>query len=148
MFLAAELQEENIVLEVAGGSKGQPVGRALFVGNYILKNLPQVICASFCKLLRPNKKLLLPELFYLYLDTMYQTGEIEQYQVQSTGISNFQFKQFCEDKEFVVPPPKIQESLPTKLYIKKIENNKQQIQTLTELRDALLPRLISGKIRV
>lgn len=33
-------------------------------------------------------------------------------------------------------------------YEKKINNNNRQIQTLTELRDALLPRLISGKIRV
>ena len=33
-------------------------------------------------------------------------------------------------------------------YEKKINNNNRQIQTLTELRDMLLPRLISGKIRV
>ncbi len=33
-------------------------------------------------------------------------------------------------------------------YFSKILNNIKQIQTLTELRDTLLPRLISGKIRV
>ena len=33
-------------------------------------------------------------------------------------------------------------------YERKIHNNNKQIQTLTELRDSLLPRLISGKIRV
>lgn len=33
-------------------------------------------------------------------------------------------------------------------YFNKILNNLKQIQTLTELRDTLLPRLISGKIRV
>lgn len=33
-------------------------------------------------------------------------------------------------------------------YFNKILNNLKQIQTLTELRDSLLPRLISGKIRV
>lgn len=33
-------------------------------------------------------------------------------------------------------------------YERKIQNNNKQIQTLTELRDSLLPRLISGKIRV
>ena len=143
-----ELKEGDIVLEVAGGSKGQPVGRALFVSDYIIKSLPKVICASFCKLLRPNKKLLLSELFYLYLDMMYQTGEIEQYQVQSTGISNFQFKQFCEDKQFVIPNTELQKKLSLNVYIDKIGNNKKQIQTLTELRDTLLPPLISGKIRV
>ena len=143
-----ELKEGDIVLEVAGGSKGQPVGRALFVSDYIIKSLPKVICASFCKLLRPNEELLLPGLFYLYLDMMYQTGEIEQYQVQSTGISNFQFKQFCEDKQFVIPNTELQKKLSLNVYIDKIGNNKKQIQTLTELRDTLLPPLISGKIRV
>ena len=143
-----ELKEGDIVLEVAGGSKGQPVGRALFVSDYIIKSLPKVICASFCKLLRPNKNLLLSELFYLYLDMMYQTGEIEQYQVQSTGISNFQFKQFCEDRQFVIPNTELQKKLSLNVYIDKIGNNKKQIQTLTELRDTLLPPLISGKIRV
>lgn len=36
----------------------------------------------------------------------------------------------------------------TMLLFDKISNNIQQIQTLTELRDTLLPRLISGKIKV
>lgn len=143
-----KLKSGDIVLEVAGGSKGQPVGRALFISDYIVKYLPEAICASFCKLLRLNKNLLLPELFYIYLDFMYQTGEIEQYQVQSTGISNFQFKQFCEDKQFVIPNTELQKKLSLNVYIDKIGNNKKQIQTLTELRDTLLPRLISGKIRV
>lgn len=35
-----------------------------------------------------------------------------------------------------------------KFYFDKISNNLKQIQTLTELRDTLLPPLISGKIRV
>lgn len=143
-----QLQYGDIVLEVAGGSKGQPVGRSLFVDSYIFGALPQVICASFCKLLRVNGNVLLPELFYLYLDQMYQTKEIEQYQVQSTGISNFQFKQFCEEKTFVVPPMSIQKAFPITFCIDKIENNKAQTQTLTELRDTLLPRLITGKMKV
>lgn len=143
-----QLHVGDIVLEVAGGSKDQPVGRVLLVSDYIVESLPQTICASFCKLVRPNQNFILPELLYLYLDLMYQTREIEQYQVQATGISNFQFKQFCEDKYFIVPPKQLQEALDLKLYINKIGNNKKQIQTLTEMRDALLPRLISGKIRV
>lgn len=146
--ISRQLQVGDIVLEVAGGSKDQPVGRALLISNYIVDFLPKVICASFCKLLRPNKVLILPEIFYIYLDLMYQTGEIKQYQVQSTGISNFQFKQFCEKKSFVVPPQQLQTKFSLDIFIDKISNNKQQIQTLTELRDSLLPRLISGKIEV
>ncbi len=33
-------------------------------------------------------------------------------------------------------------------YYKKINQNKLQIQTLTKLRDTLLPKLMSGEVRV
>ena len=33
-------------------------------------------------------------------------------------------------------------------FLQKIENNNQQIQTLTKTRDALLPKLMSGEIRI
>lgn len=33
-------------------------------------------------------------------------------------------------------------------YFLKINKNKKQIQTLTQLRDTLLPKLMSGEIRV
>ena len=36
----------------------------------------------------------------------------------------------------------------TKDYWKKISNNQTQIQTLTQFRDALLPKLMSGEVRV
>lgn len=35
-----------------------------------------------------------------------------------------------------------------KLFYKKIEKNQNQIQTITELRDTLLPKLMSGEVRV
>ena len=50
----------------------------------------------------------------------------------------------------LVPSEKILEQYKQKQkpLFDKIHNNMVQIQTLTELRDSLLPRLISGKIRV
>ncbi len=49
-----------------------------------------------------------------------------------------------------VPNEKILEKFEDQSVIinEKLKNNQKQIQTLTEMRDGLLPRLISGKIRV
>lgn len=51
---------------------------------------------------------------------------------------------------FIVPPPQIISVYEDLAYPidQAIEVNEQQTQTLADLRDALLPRLISGEIRV
>ena len=46
------LRPNDIVFEVSGGSKDQPVGRALLVSERLLDQFPmEVMCASFCKLM-------------------------------------------------------------------------------------------------
>jgi type I restriction enzyme S subunit len=51
---------------------------------------------------------------------------------------------------FKIPPKEIIERSEQKfnVIISKIESNQQQIRTLTSLRDTLLPKLMSGEIRV
>jgi type I restriction enzyme S subunit len=47
----------DIVFEVSGGSKGQPVGRSLLITEKMLQQFGKpVMCASFCKMLRSNEK--------------------------------------------------------------------------------------------
>ena len=71
-----------------------------------------------------------------------------EYQNQSTGISNFQTTSFLEREELVVPS----ESVLLKFYetlepiISKMSSN-QQIE-LARLRDTLLPKLMSGELRI
>lgn len=149
-FNSRKLINGDIILETAGGSKGQPVGRALLITPYIIQSLQNAICASFCKLLRVNNTIYSSNIFYYFLELMYETLEIEQYQVQSTGISNFQFEYFLTNKFFVVPNTKIInffDAIITDIN-NKMDNNKYQTKTLTGLRDALLPKLISGEIEV
>ena len=52
--------------------------------------------------------------------------------------------------QVLYPSPLVTDSFTKKVsnMFNKMESNHKQIQTLTEMRDALLPRLISGKIRV
>ena len=145
------LKANDIVFEVSGGSKGQPVGRALLLNKNLFNQFnDNVICASFCKLLRTDTKQILPEIVYLHLLNIYNNGKIEKYQTQSTGIINFKFTFFLESEQILVPSNNIQE-LFKKIIVPifdEISLLGYKNQTLKQTRDLLLPRLISGEIDV
>jgi type I restriction enzyme S subunit len=141
----------DIIFEVSGGSKGQPVGRSLFVTPELLTALDaDVICASFCKRVQPDINGYGAELLYLSFLEGYESGEIEQYQVQSTGISNFKWTEYIANTERVVPPDSLRKSFRKQVtpIFAQVATIGQQIQNLRRTRDLLLPRLLSGQIDV
>jgi type I restriction enzyme S subunit len=141
----------DIVFEVSGGSKGQPVGRALLVTQELLAGLGRdVICASFCKRIRPDVRGYGSELLYLSFLEGYESGEIEQYQVQSTGISNLKWTEYIANTDRVVPPGALRSELHSHVapIFQKVATLGRSIQNLRRTRDLLLPRLLSGQIHV
>jgi type I restriction enzyme S subunit len=144
-----QLEDGDIVIEISGGSPKQPTGRSLYITKELLQRLGGVVePASFCRRFKPLDKYL--GLYAsLHLEKIYSDGKMWEYQNQSTGISNFQTSSFLE-REFVLLPKET--GLLRELYshvrplIKKI-SSPQQIQ-LTELRDTLLPKLLSGELRI
>lgn len=66
------------------------------------------------------------------------------------SVIKFITKGMIEKYQIVIPSKEIWSFISNLfgLWLQKTEGNNKQIQTLTEMRDALLPRLISGKIRV
>ena len=145
------LQNGDLVFEVSGGSKGQPVGRSLLITNNLLGQFKQnVICASFCKLIRPNQNKISPFQLYEQIISWYENGVIEKYQVQSTGISNFKFESFISEEKIVLPPEKIREKfehLVSPLF-DEIYSLGNQNQNLRQARDLLLPKLVTGDIEI
>ena len=110
----------------------------------------KVICASFCKLLRPNKDVILSELLYLHLLEIYENRQILKYQVQSTGITNFKFEHFLENETVIVPQRKIQDkfaeiALPMLEHVQILGCKNANLRKTREL---FLPKLISGEIDV
>uniref|UniRef100_UPI004027DF86 restriction endonuclease subunit S n=1 Tax=Candidatus Stercorousia sp. TaxID=3048886 RepID=UPI004027DF86 len=102
------LNENDIVFEVSGGSKGQPVGRTLILNKNLFNQFKNnVICASFCKLLRVDQTQIIPEYIYLHLLNIYNNGEIEKYQTQSTGINIFKFNFFLDNEKVLFPEQNI-----------------------------------------
>lgn len=137
--------------EVSGGSKDQPLGRTLLITEPLLRSLnTDTICASFCKRIEPNYEEYGSELMYLSFVDGYTSGEIEEYQVQSTGISNFKWTDYINNTLRVIPPTPLRTSFRnlvspflTQLAIIGTINTK-----LRRSRDFLLPKLISGEVDV
>ena len=147
-----KLKPRDIIFEVSGGSKGQPLGRALLISSELLrlfKGYP-IICASFCKRIQPSYELYVPEMLYLSFIEGYGSGEIEQFQVQSTGISNFRWSDYLEKAYRCVPPRSIQDSFReiTVSIFSQISMLGLKNHFLRQTRDLLLPKLISGEVDV
>lgn len=144
-----ELIEGDIVFETAGGSEGQPLGRTCYITQEILDAYgDKVMAASFCKQVRTTS---IPSLYlYYFLNYLYDTGMIETYQIQSTGISNYQFEPFLKFQQIILPKEDLMKSfhdmvLPMQKQIAVLGNQNTELR---QIRDRLLPRLISGKLQV
>lgn len=141
----------DIVFEVSGGSKGQPVGRALLITPQLLSAFDgDVMCASFCKRIRPDVEGYGSEFLYLSLLEAYDSGEIEQFQVQSTGISNFKWTEYISQTQRAVPPAMLRSRFKEAVapLFAQIATFGLIMQNLRRTRDLLLPRLLSGQAEV
>lgn len=142
------LRDSDIIIEVSGGSPKQPTGRSIFVSDALLEQLSiPTVPASFCRLFRatdPRVGLLLSQ----HLSHIYGEGKMWGYQNQSTGISNFQTKHFLESEYVCLPSDEVLDAF-QQIIRPMIDRQQLKIaSTLADLRDTLLPRLISGKLRV
>lgn len=150
-FKSRKLEVGDIIFELSGGSKEQLLGRTLLISQYLINLFNEdIICASLCKLIRSNREIIFSELLYLHFLKIYSNGRIGQYQVQSTGISNFKFSVFLENELVIVPNFQYQTKfmkLVTPMF-DLIQNLGVKNANLRRTRDLLLPKLITGEIDV
>lgn len=150
-YSARELKEDDIIIEVSGGTAEQPVGRTLLVTKDVIDRLEsKVICASFCKQIRLNTEVITPYFFYYWMHFLYNTRIIDRFQLQSTGIINFKFEYFLRKGDVLLPPRELMDGFDeqVKTLYKEISFLAKQNENLTKQRDLLLPRLMSGKLEV
>lgn len=142
------LQDGDLVLEVSGGSKDQPTGRTLYVTDGILDQFDcPVEPASFCRLLRPISHEI-GVLLGQHMSCIYRQGKTWEYQNQSTGISNFQTTHFLDAELVALPPHQVLRAF-SEIVRPQIDRGRTtQITQLSAIRDTLLPRLISGQLRL
>ncbi len=144
-----QLEVGDIVFEVSGGSDKQPLGRNCLITKQLLSSYgDKVICASFCKRLTPKSGY--SEFLFGYLNQLWLGGLLDTYCVRITGISNFKFEAFLKCHNMLIPPKEI--AVKFSEFVSSIYNEickiGSSIEFLQQMRDRLLPQLMSGQLEV
>lgn len=148
-FAAKQLTAGDIVVEISGGSPTQSTGRCTAITKSLLDCYDSgMICTNFCKAIKPTEGYSL--FVYYYWQYLYDKGIFFSYENGTTGIKNLDFSGFIETETIFIPPP--DEVVAFDDYCKSIFNqtyaNGKQNEHLAELRDTLLPKLMSGELDV
>ena len=142
------LKDGDIIIEVSGGSPTQSTGRSLMMTRDVLRRFPgTVVCASFCRRFRPNSwrdGLLVSR----HLDFLHSTGKMWDYQLQSTGIANFQTTRFLKEEMAIWPGEPLLTTFAEIVgpIVRQTSRNENMI--LAAQRETLIPKLVSGELRV
>ena len=148
-YTAKKLVDGDIVVEISGGSPTQSTGRAAPVSESLLGRYNRgMVCTNFCKAIKPKQGYSM--FVYHYWQHLYDAGVFFGYENGTTGIKNLDINGFIETEEIVIPPLNIVgrfdavcQAIANKVYANGLENER-----LANLRDALLPKLMSGEIDV
>ena len=145
-----KLKYGDIVMEMSNGNI-ESIGRTFYNDGSVEQVLKvPIICASFCKMLRPNN-IEFGYLIDLHLRYIQRNGSMKVYKAQAAnGINNFQFDELIQKE--VIPIPKGDQLLilinDISYVYKLIANIKIQNSNLTNSRNLLLPRLMNESIIV
>lgn len=142
--------EGDLIVEISGGSPTQSTGRVAIVTKDLIERFSnKLICTNFCRLIRPKNDEFSYFIYY-YWKYLYAKDVFFIYENGTTGIKNLDIYGFLKTFKIIVPPvEKIQEfNALIKDKLSFIQKNGEQNQILSNLRDTLLPKLMSGEIRV
>ena len=148
-YAAKQLVDGDIVVEISGGSPTQSTGRAAAISTALLNRYDKgMVCTNFCKALKPLNGYSM--YVYHYWQYLYDRGVFFSYENGTTGIKNLDLNGFIETEPIRIAPVELIEkfdifcqSVFSKVYANGLENER-----LAELRDTLLPKLMSGELDV
>lgn len=145
-----KLKDGDIVFEVSGGSRTEGVARCLLITSSMLNVWRKdVMCASFCKLIRPQFGF--SQYLHDCIKHLRATGKTEEYDKRSaSSIVNYRWKDFLSQELVLRPSEEILDhynGVAKEIYSKAI-NCSLQIESAKKARDRLLPKLMSGEIEV
>lgn len=115
-------------------------------GNEITEN---AICSTEFQILKPKN-----DTFFGFIFCYLKSHQVTQELANASGGTSGSHQRVSPDDifnlSFLMPPKEKMEQfhLISKEYFQKIKSNTQQIRTLTQLRDTLLPKLMSGEVQV
>ena len=144
------LDEGDIVVEISGGSPTQSTGRPVLVSSALLGRLDMpLVCSNFCRLMK-LKSPALSKFVYLWLRSLYANDEFLQFENGTTGIKNLAFTRFSSNYKLCIPPLQVLEAFDKQVspLFERQQAAAGETDTLSTLRDTLLPKLISCGMRL
>ena len=144
-----QLQANDIVVEISGGSPTQSTGRVCMVTQSLLQRLGKdLVCTNFCRAITPKDNYAI--FIFLYWQMLYNKNTMFSYENGTTGIKNFNIVDFISKEEIEIPSSNDVEKLNEILrpMYNQIYANGLQNETLATLRDTLLPKLMNGEIKL
>ena len=141
------LSEQDIVIEVSGGSPTQATGRSAYISQGVIeRNGGKITCSNFCHAftLKDHRK---SAYFYYTWQLLYNSGNMFNYEGKTSGIKNFMTEMFL--KNYWIDIPK---NLANKFFEKVSvwyamkDANTAEISSLIKQRNELLPLLMNGQV--
>lgn len=149
-YVSKKLVNGNLIVEISGGSPTQSTGRIAYISEEIIKrNADPLICTNFCRAIVLED----PDLMFFvfnYWRYLYSGNVFFNYENGTTGIKNLDINSFLEGYLIIKPTKEV-----VRIYAdiisdfdRMIQNNGISNEVLSSIRDTLLPKLMSGEIRV
>lgn len=148
-YQAKHFRDKDILVEISGGTQTVSTGRVCPVSQMLIDKFNQdIVCTNFCRLLRP----VLKYAAYLYYSWLYKYNMkvMFGYENGTSGIKNFRIKDFISIEPVLIPQDDVLErfqSIVDSIQV-QIQTRGSESSRLATLRDTLLPRLMSGEIKV
>lgn len=148
-YRAKHFEDKDVLVEISGGTATVSTGRICPVSQLLIdKYEGHIVCTNFCRLVRPCKGYS----SYLYYSWKYKYDHkvMFGYENGTSGIKNFSIKDFATREPLILPglsALKEFESIIDHIHT-QIQNYGSESAQLATLRDTLLPKLMSGQIKV
>lgn len=148
-YKAKKLEAHDLVIEISGGSPTQSTGRIALITDPLLNRYDKpMICTNFCRAIKPLENY--SYFFYYNWRYLYDLTLMFSYENGTTGIKNLDINSLIDNERVVIPDEAT--LIRFNDYIENISENTflngSQTESLSELRDYLLPKLMSGEVRV
>ena len=148
-FVEKSLSDGNVVVEISGGSPTQSTGRIVLIDKtFIAECNNALICTNFCKSLEIKEGYSF--FFYLLWQYLYDKKVMFIYENGSNGLKNLNINDLIERELFVIPPEDVVSrfNLAISSLLSKKQANGAETSRLASIRDALLPKLMSGEVKI
>lgn len=139
----------DVVIEVSGGSPIQATGRvALITEGVIKRNGGAIVCSNFCQSFSMKERSY-SEYFYYLWKSLYDNGNMFNFEGKTSGIKNLQTDVFLATHWYKAPKSLILKfHNVVETFHDIIDKNIEEINNLTKQRDKLLPLLMNGQVSV